>query len=202
MELAGLTFDALTHQYALNGVPVPFSVTGILKAAGYIDFQAVPLAVLLAGRDRGRRVHTAIALALEDDLEWTTIEEDEAPYVRAALAAIDTLHLRATGIEQLVYHAAYGYAGCVDLIAQDDRGRAVVLDWKTGDPADVAADLQLAGYHLGLSTNGFPNSARRIGVQLDRDGDFHLSQYDNPADYTAFLAAVAHVSHLRQRGRI
>lgn len=196
-----LAFDPVRHTYTADGVLVPSSVTGILKAAGYVNLPNVWPGILAAGRERGQRVHAAIALALENDLDWASVEEDEQGYVRAALDAVRVLGLRAITIERMIYHPTYQYAGRVDLTGTDGRA-SVVLDWKTGDPEDTATDLQLAGYHLALATTGFAASARRVGVQLDRDGRFHPTEYDNPADYTAFLAAVAHVGHLRQRGRI
>ena len=96
--LCPLTFDDATHAYRLNGIPVP-SVTQVLRASGYVSFYQDltdqiadgtrspadgVLALVSRGRrlaearDRGQRVHTALHLLLEGDLDDDSIDDESA----------------------------------------------------------------------------------------------------------------------------
>jgi hypothetical protein len=50
--------------------------------------------------------------------------------------------------EVRVFSRSRRYAGTLDLLALWSGG--ALIDWKTGDPRDVAANLQLCGYHTAL----------------------------------------------------
>jgi hypothetical protein len=198
---ATLTRDDATHTYLADGVPVPWSVTQILRAAGYIDFSQVPRAVLDEAQARGRRVHRAAALLADDDLDWDSVDPADHGYVTAAADCLRSLGLTVTAVEPFISHPSLGYAGQPDLLGVD-RDQLVVVDYKTGDPADVAADLQTAAYVLALNATIPPDQVRpwrRLGIALGADGRFAVQAYTDPRDFTDFLAALAHVNALRRR---
>lgn len=199
----GLTFDPVDHVYALDGRPLWRSVTGVLKAAGLIDFSHVPAAMLEAARQRGTTVHEAIALHNEGDLavdHFVQTFPECAPYLRA------WLHFRAARrfdpqfVEYRVASRQLDLGGTIDVLGFLD-GLPVLLDYATGDPADVAKDLQTAGYlrlarewadedpALAAFLTAHP-AIRRYGVELRRDESFALTPYTDPADTRAFLTLV------------
>jgi len=83
--LDALTFDPLTHRYALEGEPLP-AVTRVLQRAGLVDFSSIPTSILLAARDRGNAVHQAVHYFNEDALDVDDFQRtfpDYWPYVSA-----------------------------------------------------------------------------------------------------------------------
>jgi hypothetical protein len=74
-----LTFDAATHRYTLDGVPLP-SVTGILEWAHLIDFSRIPQDIRSAALTRGTAVHQACHYYNEGDLDVAGFEQDFPTY--------------------------------------------------------------------------------------------------------------------------
>jgi hypothetical protein len=200
----GLTFDPDPHVYTLDGDRVP-SVTGILKAAGLIDFSHVPLSILEAAQHRGRTVHAAIHYYNENDLDIDQFGRDfptYAGYLEAWLAFTDQRHFRAVLNERRLASRKHQVAGTADCFGYLD-GVPVLLDFATGRPQDVAKDLQTAAYHAlafewatedDLELSNFLARARgvvrRYGVALRKDGTFALEPYAAPSDYREFFALV------------
>jgi len=199
----GLTFDAPTHTYVLDGAVVP-SVTGILKAAGLIDFSSIPPFVLEAARARGTAVHAAIHYYNADDLDIPAFT-DEFPdcvgYLEAWIRFRELRRFVPVLNEHRLASRRYQLAGTADCFGLLD-GAPVLLDFATGRPQDVAKDLQTAAYYtlaLEWAADGEdPELAaflargvvRRYGVALRRDGSFSLDPYSDPADFREFLALV------------
>lgn len=187
-----ILLDPPTHTYTVDGAPVAWSVTGILRASGLIDFSGIPPAVLEAARDRGDRVHRAMALLLHDDLDWDSLDDEDRPYLEAGQRFLADSGFRATGIEVRVHSARHGYAGTVDAIGlRAQETRALILDWKTGHPEDTAADLQTAGYH-GALMGMYPEdrdclTMQRAAVHLRRDSTYRVELYTDTTDYPEFL---------------
>ena len=92
-------------------------------------------------------------------------------------------------------------------------GGGVLLDFATGNPADVAKDLQTAAYlmiarewaaddpPLADFLNAYP-SIRRFGVALHADGSFRLEHYGDPSDLRhvrTLIEAAAIVDARRRR---
>lgn len=223
-----LTFDELAHAYFLDGVRVP-GVTDVLRGAGLIslvdwrDAEAklmielgysqaslVPSEILQNALARGTRVHRACHFLSEGDLDWDTVDEKDAGYVRAAqqfFADSGFELLRApdgspVGRELRVRSVRYRYAGTTDLVGRLNRHVAIV-DWKTGNPEDVSADLQLAAYENALRE--MPELVELIGLQptepilrcsvrLSKDGKYHATPYNTPKharDFSYFAAALS-----------
>lgn len=202
----GLTFEPVAHTYTLDGKRVP-SVTAILRHAGLIDFSAIPGPVLATARTRGTVVHSAVHYFNENDLDLDAFFRDFPDwtgYLEAWLRFTDQRTFHAVLNEHRVASRRYQIAGTVDCFGYLD-GEPVLLDFATGNPADVAKDLQTAAYHaLALewaadgdddALAGFLSSARggvrRYGVALRKDGTFSVEPYTNAADFREFLTLVA-----------
>jgi PD-(D/E)XK nuclease superfamily len=201
--LIPLTFDASNHTYALDGRVVRRSVTGVLKHAGLIDFSAIPPDVLERARVRGTTVHQAIHYYNEHDLDLDAFKVDYPeywPYVEAWITFCDRRDFVPVLCEHRVASRRYHLAGTIDCLGLLD-GRAVLLDFATGDPAHAAKDLQTAAYAL-LAHEWAPEdpplasflarhrAIRRYGVRLRADATFALEAYADPADWRHFLALV------------
>lgn len=200
-----LTFDAATHTYTLDGVVVP-SVTGILKASGLIDFSGIPESILEAARIRGTVVHQAVHYVNEADLDQAQFVSDYPELVGYLEAWITFRRQRQfTPIlnECRIASRRHQVAGTLDTLGELD-GVAVLLDYATGNPADVSKDYQTAAY-LGLALewadelDGDPrltdfflrhDLVRRYAVALKKDGTFSLHLYSDPADFRKFLTLV------------
>ena len=209
-----LEFDATTHTYTLDGEQVP-SVTGILKAAGLIDFSHIPAPILEAARRRGTHVHSAIHYYNENDLDVDTFTANFpecAGYLRAWIAFTEQRQFRPVLNERRLASRKFKVAGTADCFGLLD-GLPILLDFATGRPQDVAKDLQTAAYKAladEWATDEDPELAaflarsggvvRRFGVALRSDGTFTLEPFANPCDFREFLALVdAHRIVARRR---
>jgi hypothetical protein len=202
-----LTFDEDVHRYVLDGEPVP-SVTQILTRSGLIDFSAIPPFVRDAALERGRKVHQAIHYYNERDLDVARFEADfplYGPYLRAWMSFCDQRRFVPVLNEARVASRRHQVAGTLDCLGVLD-GSAVLLDFKTGRPADVACDLQTAAYlalalEMGNSQDADDDALRgfvgrypvirRCAVQLRRDATFRVESYVSPTDFRDFLTLVA-----------
>jgi hypothetical protein len=227
-----LQFDAADHVYRLNGVVVP-SVTQVLRAAGYVDFyrdltRKIAEGELSAGdglyaliqrgrrlieaRERGQRVHNAIHFLLEDDLDDASIDEETRGYLESGKQYLDAYVAKVYRAEFRVYSLRYGCAGTMDLLGVHADGHCSIWDWKSGNPDDVAADLQLAAYlgfaremaaddpELAAQLKSCGALIRRRSVRLYRDGRIAKeTPYADPRDFTHFLNALSLVHHQQRR---
>jgi hypothetical protein len=194
----GLTFDALPHTYALDGVDVP-SVTGVLKACGLIDFSGIPRLILEAARLRGTTVHEAVHYYNEGDLNvaWFCDEfPGYAGYLQAWVAFRRQRRFVPILNEHRIASRRHQVAGTLDCLGVLD-GEAVLLDYATGRPRDVAKHLQTAAYHALALEWASEDAAlaaffarypvvRRCAIALRKDGSFRLEPYGNPADFRTF----------------
>lgn len=228
---APLAFDREQHAYTLHGVRVP-SVTGILKAQGLIQLDHIPSFVLERARKRGSDVHALLHYFNEGDLDtgdvdpWDLSRLDPVVLQAMDLGSVDHAYvgyiagwqhfLRQRNFQILLCehriasrrHRVAGTLDCLGIL--DDEG--ALIDFKTGDPDDVAADLQTAAY-LGISYEWSELDAklkdildtlktiRRYSVRLRRDGKFTVERYDNPRDYTDFCTLTAAYHLAVERGR-
>jgi hypothetical protein len=199
--MTGLTFDAATHTYTLDGVLVP-SVTGILKASGLIDFSGIPDHVLAAGTV----VHEAVHYVNEGDLDHASFVADYPDllgYVEGWLAFRQQRAFVPILNEGRIASRRLQVAGTLDCLGELD-GVGVLLDYATGRPEDVCKDYQTAAY-LGLALDwehepeADPRLAdffarhphiKRYAVRLEKTGAFSLHRYDDPGDFRKFQTLV------------
>jgi hypothetical protein len=197
-----LTFDAATHAYELDGVRVP-SVTGILKASGLIDFSKIPPSILEDARVRGSKVHAAIHYYNERDLDVAQFCQDfptYAPYLEAWIKFCAERRFTPVLNEHRIASRHLRVAGTLDCLGILD-GVAVLLEFKTGRPDDVAANLQTAGYY-GLALEWAAEDealaaffklhpvVKRYAVQLRKDATFRVEAYTAASDFRKFRTLV------------
>lgn len=198
-----LDFEPVAHEYRLDGQVLP-SVTGVLRASGLINFDGIPAGILEAAQRRGTTVHAAIHYFNEHDLDvgqFVADFPDYAGYLQAWIAFCSQRRFEAVLCERRLASPRHRVAGTADAFGLLDGVRCLV-DFKTGNPDDVAADLQTGAY-LGMAyewADHDPELAEflkggaapaRYSVQLRRDGTFKLELYRNPSDYSEFLSLVS-----------
>lgn len=192
-----------SHQYRLNGDPVPSS-TQVLREAGYVRFDGVPTTILEAAQARGKRVHDALHFIHEGDLDPSSVDDEDLPYLECAKRFEQEYGLHVDRAEFRVWSQRHRYAGTLDVLGRDEQS-GVLLDYKTGHPDDVACDLQTASYWACLIEMGSEDQAlqrlfdlcspvRRLGVRLRAGKSAVVTTYNDPRDFRRFLNAL-HVSN-------
>jgi hypothetical protein len=200
----GLTFDPETHTYTLDGLVVP-SVTQVLRASGLVDFGSIPPTLLDAAQLRGTKVHQAVQYFNEHDLdvgEFCGTFPAYAGYLQSWIALFASGRLKTCLCERRVASRKHRYAGTIDWLGEFD-GRGALIDFATGDPEDVAKDLQTAAYHaaavewqsadreLGAFIAAHPILAR-YSVRLKKDGRLAaITPYQDPRHLSEFITLVS-----------
>lgn len=206
-----LMFDQASHTYFLDGPQVP-STTGVLRDSGLINLDRIPPFILERARKRGSAVHALVHFLNEDDLDWSSVDEAYLPYLNAWMAYRLERKLRVLLCEYRIASRRHRVAGTLDLLC-DIAGDGWLIDYKTGDPEDVAADFQTGSY-LGMAMEWALEDSRlaavlnrhtrwrRAAVRLMRTGSFRVTEYTDPRDYSRFQTLVA-AWHIRnERGAI
>jgi hypothetical protein len=210
-----LTFDPGPHVYRLDGVVQP-SVTQILRDSGLIKLDHIPPFILEAARARGSAVHQLVHYFNENDLDWDSVDPLYRGYLDAWVAYLHDRRFRILLCEYRIASVRRRVCGTLDCLGVLEEGGHVegaLIDFKTGEPEDVAADLQTGGY-LGMAYEWAafdPTLAdvlsqfkrvRRFAIRLRRDGRFSPHPYDNPIDTSKFFT-LADAWHIRtERGAI
>lgn len=208
--MRGLSFDPAGHRYLLDGQPT-ISVTGVLKWAGLIRLGGIPEAVLERARQRGSDVHALVQFDNDGDLHEESIDDAYRGYVEAWRRFKRELSVEILLSEHRVASRRHRVCGTLDCLAILN-GMGAVIDVKTGDPDDVAADLQTAAYVAlarewehddaplaqQLALPAFRYIARHA-VRLRADGTFTVETYPDPTDFSKFqtLAAAYHIAEAR-----
>lgn len=198
-------FDADRHVYTINGTAVP-SVTQVLSEERFIDFSDIPNGIMAEARARGTYVHQVLHAYLEDDFDVDDCDPRFRGYLDSAIAYLAEARIKplrdsdgkAIAVEYRFWHYARRYAGTVDYIAVDNDGALAIMDFKTGNPLDVATPLQTAAYELGVRdcllptlANPYTGPIRRRAIKLDRDGSrARVEPYNDPRDLSMFLCAL------------
>lgn len=206
-----LLFDHAAHEYFLDGVRLP-STTEILRASGLIRLDGIPPFILEAALKRGSAVHQLVHYLNEDDLAWDSVDVAYRGYLDAWVKYREERQLQVLLCEHRLASRRHRVSGTADLFCLID-GDGWVIDYKTGEPEDVAADFQTGNY-LGMATEWAAEDARlaaalaqakrwrRGSVRLRKDGRFIAKEYTDPRDYSRFqtLAAAWHIR--TERGAI
>lgn len=159
-----LRFEQETHRYYLkNGSgerEIP-GVTSVIRSfvpgwqAGWFYL------------DRGKAVHSAVKLALEDKLDWSTVDPRCEGRVRAILNFIDNTKLKAVAIEKPMASQLHQFAGTVDLVgvAEDDGSGLLIADWKSS--FEPSAAIQLGLYSVLWAENHYSTRQITRGVIVE-----------------------------------
>lgn len=178
-----LTFDEASHTYAFDGVRVP-GVTTILKPLS--NFEGIPMDVLEAKANLGRRVHFACQLDDEKDLDESSVEFDVAPYLVAWRKFLAESGAIVVHNEQQVYERTLRYAGTLDNVLEL-QGLRWLVDKKTSIYTPRAAGPQTAAY---LRALGDPSVTRRAAVRLRPDGTYRFDPLSGSDDWATFLSCL------------
>jgi hypothetical protein len=213
--MGDLVFRPEDHTYWVSG-RLYVSVTQVLQQLGLIRFDGIPPSVLDAAKERGTVVHQAVHYFNERDLDvdgFCATYPTYAGYLQAWIAFTRLRQFQPVLCEHRVASRRHQVAGTLDCLGLLD-GQAVLLDFATGDPADVCKWLQTAAYE-GLAREwaaedpvlarffGQHKTLTRAAVALRKDGTFTVEPYRNPADYREFLVlrdALAIVEKYRRGG--
>lgn len=209
---AAVTFDPLAHIYRLDGEVIP-GVTSILSAVGVsVDFEGL--------KSVGRTVEKAIELKREighvlhedahayddEDLDWYTVDPRVEPYLRAWATFREHSKLVPVTRERLVFHPVHRYAGTLDGIFAHPDGRTILVDIKTGDPADSGCAFQTAAYQAAFQAEHQECVIHeRWGVQLTPGYQIpyrvfsYLDCWRDFATFQAFLTTFHHQAARRRR---
>jgi hypothetical protein len=174
-----IIFDEARHEYWDGEEKIP-SVTQILKKAGLIDdrwFREEKT-------ELGTLVHSITAMidrGLTKADEW--IGNEAYPYLQAWERFLEESGWRPLNIEVVVYNQAAGYAGTYDRIMINQDHKPILIDIKTGQPADWHG-LQLAAYAMCLDSDWERTCSRRT-VHLYKTGKYSVNagkkhHYDEP----------------------
>jgi hypothetical protein len=216
-SLVACAFDPDTHVYSIDGCDVP-SVTQVLNEERFIDFSRVPADTLDEAQRRGTYVHQVLHYYLEGDFDLDDCDPRFRGYVDSALEYLARANKRplvidgaVIAIEYRFWHRTRMFAGTMDYLGWDPDGVLSIDDWKTGQPSDVAAPLQLAAYECGVRDCLLPTlpslkyknkPIRRRAVKLFGDGKpGRPSVYEDPRDLAMFFNALTCVHFRRNRLR-
>lgn len=191
----GGTFNAELHEYRdANNVIVP-SVTQIGDTLGFTDFDNVPGKTLEHKRAIGDAAHYACHLLDTDqDLDWSTVHEEVAPYVLAYLNFQDEMSVVVEDSETPGIHTVNGmsYSFTRDKIVRiGNLQHRFVVELKCAYKEEAFWKYQLAGYDIATKRIRDGEYLGRLAVQLKPDGTYKTFPYENPRDKDRFLYMLA-----------
>lgn len=174
-----IQFNEERHEYSVDGVIVP-SVSEIIKPLTFeTAVNSKPWLRDIAA-DRGTRVHQATMLM--DYGEAPDIDPDTAGYIKAYQRFLNDYKPKWEGIETLVYHDGFQYAGTVDRYGYID-GEACLVDIKTGTYNKYPMSAQLAGYTLALGKMMVFRAERAFDLMLTKYGTYEIKEIDHNGAY-------------------
>lgn len=181
-----LEFDEASHTYTLDGRRLP-SVTQVLEPLQILE--GIPAETLELARDRGHKVHHAIALMLQKHLEWSSVGTDIMGYVLAAKRFIQECSVRVLVVEHRLCDPGLKVAGTVDLIGIMGA-KTGLFDWKAVAQVSRTAALQTAGYDYLYRKKMGGRPMGRYAVQLFEDETYKLYPFEDPRDQQWFMSAL------------
>lgn len=135
---------------------------------------------------RGHALHAVLASAAQGHPpDFDFLDPDLHGWARSGLAYIKYLLEDGAvilGIEFMLFHRLYRYAGRIDLYVLW-RGYEWVLDWKSGKASRVTR-FKLAAYDalIGPTKNGLPR--KRAAIEIQEDGSrARLVEYNTPENF-------------------
>ncbi len=146
-------FNEADHSYVIGGEPgipthrVP-SVTQVLDAVGMSpDLSHLPIYY----RERGRAIHSAMALHLHGTLDSSTLDERIVPFLDNGRRWLDNIAAVPLVVEHRWVHTELEYGGTQDLFCDTSLG-PLLVDWKSTFH-DPSYDVQVAGGYEPLLFN-------------------------------------------------
>ena len=145
--MSHFTFDAERHIYSVSHGQtskghhkrVP-SVTQVLDVAGMSpDFSHLDPWYM----ERGRAIHTAMALELLGELDESSLDERIVRFIEAGRRWLDVMNAEPLVVEHRWVHRVNQYGGTLDLFC-DSKVGPLLIDWKATQ-FDESYAVQVAG---------------------------------------------------------
>ncbi len=190
-----ITIDS-EHIYRVDGVIVPYNVTGVLEAVGITDFSKVPPHILKRAADFGKKCHYACQLHDEKNLDYDSLDGNLKPYLESWKQASAMLKVKEWEcIETKLYSKFYGFIGTVDRIAKRADNTYICIDIKTSTQISKSVGLQLGAYAGAWEEMQRAKALKikiseRFVVKLT-PGTPEIKPFKGSADYNEFLACLA-----------
>ncbi len=195
-----LSYSEQGHEYRFNGRVIR-SVTQTLGDARLVEIPHFGDGRVVRKRLLGRQVHNLCCLVDQGKIDWSDVDSDAMPFVRA--------------YESFV--CAGWLASAVEILASEEmveirvgdkviggrldrkmliRGEPYIIDLKTPAVGQPHWAIQIAGYELGSERpRRRPWRWKRAALRLGSDGRPHLITYTDPVDFDVFRAAVMDPEH-------
>jgi hypothetical protein len=186
-----IEFNEELHEYTdETGKRIP-SVT---QALGVLEsYAGIPASVLAKASERGTKVHKAVELHLQGDLDELSLDPDIANYFYSYVRFERETGFSPTASEARVHSKKFGYAGTLDLAGPDPLGskRIAFIDIKTSVQLMPTTGPQLAAYEKAFQeqTKNIRKNLR-YGLLLKPDGTYLLQPYTDTTDFSVFLACL------------
>lgn len=201
-ESDGRVFDPETHTYYKDGQLVP-SVTQVLPEIpdhleynlNFIEKTALGTRVhgacdlinqLILGKKKPKPVLT------KKIIQMAETQEQDIPYIEGWIAYVKESGIQVLRSEMRVYSEEFCFAGTLDVLSRDKKGRAME-DIKTVTELKPQVALQLAGYLFAYNEEYGDDVQRRKAIQLKPDGTYRMKEYpvkELAYDTNVFLAKV------------
>lgn len=161
-------FDAETHTYTLGGRRLP-SATQVIQAL--LPMPPVDEWYL----QRGTATHHGCRLLDDGRLDWSTVDAEIEPRIRAWQKFRREWPAKLVANEQPLVHARLGYAGTVDRVFRDPGGLnpgglLTICDLKNSVSPQVY--LQMAAYSLLWAANDGGTCQQAVAVELTEDATY------------------------------
>lgn len=204
------SFDPASHIYTRNGRQVP-ATTRILDHAGLVSYDLVRSEILERKSRIGTAVHAATHFYDTDDLDWSSIMDDDeiCNRVRAWISFRKDTGFVPRRIEEQFVATVHGMEYGLTVDREGILGRnECIVELKTSAAVQPFWAIQLAGYALGLperppqpTENHGPSLVspsaralfarrRRVAVQLLPDARYKMWPFDDYFDAEVFMAAL------------
>ena len=172
MKPPALDFNEERHEYRLDGRLVP-SVTQVINSI------APQREVDEWYLHRGSAVHHAVALAMTDRLDWSSVDERIKGRVEAIMAFVADEKLTPILIEKRMASERYRFAGTVDLVANHPSLGVVIADWKGSIVPQ--STVQLGAYSLLMeeAREVYPPLRDAVAVQCKDSGKYRCKWVDS-----------------------
>ena len=190
-----LSFDEDLHKYTdASGLTIP-SVTQIMKTAGLVNLDWIPVELLEQKADLGKKVHSTTELYDKGDLDISELHPTLKAYLDGWIKFRKDFNFTSTEIEMQLLHTVYRYAGRIDRVGLMGSD-LILLDIKSGTHQKTNA-IQTAGYELLYNQNkkGKELIKRRFVVYLSTTG-YEVEEHKSKNDKNVFLAALSITNYL------
>ncbi len=164
------------HVYRIGTRTLP-GVTGILQ-----DNFGIQLYWSEWHANKGRAIHHAIHLRIQNKLDWSTVDSRIVGRINAFDLFMRETNYEIVKSEMPLFSKRHQFAGTLDLWLHDpvynSKGKNIIIDIKPPSPEPIV-ELQLAAYALILKENAGITINRAAAVCLKDNGRYSLKWVPN-----------------------